>query len=114
MQRGGCDTGGDSGRAPLTHQIDTKVNPGKQKAQEESEGHDACGGACSSSSHSTGTHQSQGQQHNPTTAKSGKQGRFLVTGTPGRGGAGQGTAAHFKIGDEDEALRPEMMQTKVC
>lgn len=36
------------------HQIDTKVNPGKQKAQEESEGHDACGGACSSSSHSTG------------------------------------------------------------
>lgn len=48
-------------RVPLTHQVDTKVNTGKQKAQEESECHDTCGGACSSPSHSTGTHQSQGQ-----------------------------------------------------
>lgn len=66
----------------LTHQVDTEVNTSKQKAQEESEGHDTCGGACRSPSHSTGAHQPQGQQHNPTTAKPGKQGGPLVTQTP--------------------------------
>lgn len=67
---------------PLTHQVDTKVNASKQEAEEESEGHDTRGGTCSSTSHSTGAHQSQSQQHNPTSAKPGKQGEPLVTQTP--------------------------------
>lgn len=74
--------GKTSGELPLTHQVDTKVNSGKEKAQEESEGHDTCGGACSSPSHSTGAHQPQGQQHNPSTAEPGKQGGPLVTQAP--------------------------------
>lgn len=73
--------GENSGRVPLTHQVDTQVNTGKQKAQEESEGHDTCGGACSSPSYSTGAHQPQGQQHNPAPAKSRKWEGLLVTQT---------------------------------
>lgn len=59
-------------QGPLTHQVDTKVNASQQEAQEESKSHYARGGARSSSSHSTGAHEPQGQQYNPTTAKPGK------------------------------------------
>lgn len=87
-----------SGRVPLTHQVDTKVNAGKQKAQEESEGHDTCGGACSSPSYSTGAHQPQGQQHDPTTAKPGIRKGLWSSRLPEGGVAGWGPVAHFKAG----------------
>lgn len=88
--------GRTSGKLPLTHQVDTKVNSGKQKAQEESEGHDTCGGACSSPSHSTGAHQPQGQQHNPSTSEPGKWGGLLVTQTPWKRRCQMGPSCHFK------------------
>lgn len=101
IHTGSCGTRtGTHGQVPLTHQVYAKVNTSQQEAQEETECHDPCGGACGSPTHSTGTHQSQSQQHNSTAAKPREAGGLLVTqGAPGRMRSNcRGLTVHRKAG----------------